>query len=463
MNNDSDVFDSIEQLHAKMGSGQLAAQALVEAARLRTQDLNTRLHAFIEWLAAPTAQPQHSNLPSQTGMSIGNRLYGIPVAIKDLFDYAGTPTRAGSSVLPAGAAKTTATAVQRLEAAGAAILGKTHTVEFAFGGWGTNPVAGTPWNPWDMHVHRVPGGSSSGSAVAVASGMVVAALGTDTGGSIRTPASYCGIVGVKTSPGVVSKVGVFPLSPTLDTVGVLTRTVRDAAIMLQVISGPDPKDEKTLGAPRIDFMTGIELGLRGLKLGVLAEAELVAANGEVCRLYKATLAQIAAAGALVREFEPPRALVEYLRIGGEIMSFEAYANLGCYVDTEYSKVDPVIRNRILKGRDVSTAKYLELIEERRKAKLEFLKRFADFDALITPTCIEGAIPVSEVDENRIVTPFGRFVNLLDLAAVSVPMGLTAENLPVGMQIVAKQYDDALALRIARAVEKLRGTFRPYDS
>jgi aspartyl-tRNA(Asn)/glutamyl-tRNA(Gln) amidotransferase subunit A len=388
------------------------------------------------------------------------QLYSTTVAIKDLFDYAGTPTRAGSLALPHVPAIKSAAAVRRLEAAGAIVLGKTHTVEFAFGGWGTNPVTGTPWNPWDMHVHRVPGGSSSGSAVAVAAGMVVAALGTDTGGSIRTPASYCGIVGVKTSPGVVSQAGVFPLSPTLDTVGVLTRTVRDAAIVLQVISGPDVDDEKTLGVPMIDFMTGIELGLNGLKLGVLPELELIAANGEVRRLYKETLVQIVATGALVREFEPPRTLVEYLRIGGEIMSFEAYANLGRYVDPEDSKVHPVIRNRILKGRDVTPTKYLELIEERRKAKLEFLERFADFDALITPTCVEGAIPVSEVDENRIVTPFGRFVNLLDLSAVSVPMGLTAENLPVGMQIVTNQYDDALALRIARGVEQLRGTFRP---
>jgi aspartyl-tRNA(Asn)/glutamyl-tRNA(Gln) amidotransferase subunit A len=424
---------------------------------------NPKLNAFVEvFPVAPISLPNNA-ADLDTTFDESKQLYSTTVAVKDLFDYAGTPTRAGSLALPPVPAVKTAAAVRRLEAAGAIVLGKTHTVEFAFGGWGTNPVAGTPWNPWDMHIHRVPGGSSSGSAVAVAAGMVVVALGTDTGGSIRTPASYCGIVGIKTSPGVVSKAGVFPLSPTLDTVGVLTRTVRDAAIMLQVISGLDPEDEKTLGVPTIDFMTGIELGLKGLKLGVLPEAELVPANGEVRRLYKETLVQISAAGAVVREFEPPRALVEYLRIGGEIMSFEAYANLGRYVDPENSKVDPVIRNRILKGRDVSAAKYLELIEERRKAKLEFQERFADYDALITPTCIEGAIPVSEVDENRIVTPFGRFVNLLDLTAVSVPMGLTAENLPVGIQIVAKQYDDALALRIARAIEKLRGTFRPYDN
>ena len=254
----------------------------------------------------------------------------------------------------------------------------------------------------------------------------------------------------------------FPLSPTLDTVGVLTRTVRDAAIMLQVISGPDPEDETILGVSTIDFMTAIERGLSGLKLGVLPELELIAANGEVRRLYRETLAQITNAGARVQEFTPPRALVEYLRIGGEIMSAEAYVNLRRYVDPEDSKVDPVIRNRIFKGRDVSAAKYLELLEERRKAKLEFHERFADFDALITPTCIEAAIPVSEVDENRIVTPFGRFVNLLDLAAVSVPMGLAAESLPVGLQVVTRQYDDAVALRIARGIEQLRGTFRPFD-
>ena len=359
----------------------------------RIERLNPKLNAFVE--VFPVRTKSLSGNAEKSGDTFNrNRLpHSTTIAIKDLFDYAGTLTRAGSIALPAIRAAKTATAVRRLEEAGATVTGKTHTVEFAFGGWGINHVAGTPWNPWDMRIHRVPGGSSSGSAVAVASGMVVAALGTDTGGSIRTPASYCGIVGIKTSPGVVSKAGVFPLSPTLDTVGVLSRTVRDAAIVLQVISGPDVEDEKTLGVPMIDFMTGIELGLNGLKLGVLPELELIAVNGEVRRLYKETLAQLTAAGALLQEFEPPCALVEYLRIGGEIMSFEAYANLGRYVDPEGSKVDPIIRNRILKGRDVTPAKYFELIEERRKAKLEFLERFGDFDALITPTCVEGAIPV----------------------------------------------------------------------
>jgi aspartyl-tRNA(Asn)/glutamyl-tRNA(Gln) amidotransferase subunit A len=452
------AFRTIEQIQFDIAAGRANADDIVKAAQVRARKLDCRLHAFIEWFSESDTKSARS--PRCGGVESKGVLHGVPIAIKDLFDYAGALTRAGSTVLPEIPAAKTATAVRRLEAAGAVILGKTHTVEFAFGGWGTNPIAGTPWNPWDMHTHRVPGGSSSGSAVAVAAGMAVAALGTDTGGSIRTPASYCGIVGFKPSPGLVSRAGVFPLCKTHDTVGVLTRTVRDAAIMLSVISGPDPEDEVTLHAPHVDFLVEIEDGLRGLRLGVLPESELAAANDEVRRLYNDTLAAITQAGARPKEFIQPRPLVDYLRIGGEIMGVESYVNLAPYVDPEDSKVDPVIRSRVLKGREISTEGYLEIITERHRAKREFLDRLEGIDALIMPTCVEDAIPVSAVDENRIVTPYGRFVNLLDLTALSVPMGLTTDSLPAGLQIVARQFDDALALRIARAVEGLCGTFQP---
>jgi aspartyl-tRNA(Asn)/glutamyl-tRNA(Gln) amidotransferase subunit A len=448
------AYLSIEQIQANVAQGTVSAEEIVEAIRFRARNLDRRLHAFVEWV--PTGMRCRG---SACNNSCGV-LCGVPIAIKDLFDYAGVRTRAGSTVLPDKPARKTATAVRRLEAAGAVILGKTHTVEFAFGGWGTNPVAGTPWNPWDLRTHRVPGGSSSGSAVAVAAGMATAALGTDTGGSIRTPASYCGIVGYKPSPGLVSRTGVFPLSRMHDTVGVLTRNVRDVAIMLSVISGPDPEDELTLNVPAIDFLLEIENGLSGLSIGVLSEYELAPVSEDMRRLYTQTLANMTEAGALPREFEPPRPLVEYLRIAGDIMGAESYAGLARYVDSDDSKVDPAIRARILKGREISANRYRELVGERIQAKREFLDRLDGIDALIMPTCVEGAIPLSSVDENRIVTPYGRFANLLDLAAISVPMGLTTDSLPAGLQIVTRQFDDALALRIARSVERSCGTLQP---
>jgi aspartyl-tRNA(Asn)/glutamyl-tRNA(Gln) amidotransferase subunit A len=316
-----------------------------------------------------------------------------------------------------------------------------------FGGWGTNPVMGTPWNPWDLDTHRVPGGSSSGSAVAVAAGLAAASLGTDTGGSIRTPASYCGIVGVKTSPGLISRQGVFPLCPTHDSVGVMTRHVRDAAMLLDVLAG-------------LDCLPDIERGVAGLRLGIVHDAELAKAEGAVIELIEATAKDLTSEGATIVAFEPPRTLESYLRAAGDIMSAESVRHLAPLIEAQPSKVDPVVAERVLRGKNISAAAYLALIDERNTARAEFDKRMDRLDAVLAPTCLEAAIPVSEVDENRIVSPYGRFVNYLDMAAISVPIGLVAPGLPVGMQIAVRRGDDRLALRIARAVERLRGSFRP---
>ena len=174
----------------------------------------------------------------------------MPIAIKDLVHLRGRMTTAGSKSRPYGLAQETATAAERLLAAGMIPLGKTHLVEFAFGGWGRNAPMGAPWNPWDARLHRVAGGSSSGSAVAVAAGLAPAAIGSDTGGSIRIPAALCGLTGLKPTYGVISLAGVFPLATTLDSLGPIARTVDDAALLAAVMAGPDPRDKATLSAPR---------------------------------------------------------------------------------------------------------------------------------------------------------------------------------------------------------------------
>ncbi len=389
-------------------------------------------------------------------------LQGAPVAIKDLFDIEGLPTRAGSNSTSDAPAQSTAFCVQKLIDAGVNIIGKTQTVEFAFGGWGTNSVMGTPWNPWDLEVHRVPGGSSSGSAVAVASGMAMAALGTDTGGSVRTPASYCGLVGTKTSSGLISKSGVFPLCPTHDTVGTLTRNVRGAAMMLSVLAGPDPDDRLTLSAPRVDFLSSLDAGIGGLKIAVLEQAELQAADKDILQLFGKAEHILKGAGASLSEHKLPKALTDYLETGGRLMSAESYASLGAMLKQEDSPVAPEIKTRILAGASISKSEYEEMLEVRRRSQAAFLSGFEGFDAMIMPTCSSNAIPVADVDETAIVTPFGRFVNYLDLAAVSVPIGVCGDGLPAGLQIVVRKFDDALALQIAQVIENVVGILSPPE-
>jgi aspartyl-tRNA(Asn)/glutamyl-tRNA(Gln) amidotransferase subunit A len=442
-----DAFSSMEDMVAALKRREISASALMAIHLDRINRFDPKLHAFVEVMGERAIA--RAGFADQQGLlpSAARPLQSVPIAIKDVFDYEGTVTGVGSLSTPRQPADRTAAAVKTLEGAGAIIHGKTHTVELTFGGWGTNPVMGTPWNPWDLQTHRVPGGSSSGSAVAVAAGLAAAALGSDTGGSIRTPASCCGIVGVKTSPGMISREGVYPLCPTHDTVGIMTRHVRDAAILFDVLTGRAS-------------LAGVERGVGGMRLGIVPVSELAKAQRGVIDLVEDTIRGLASEGAIIGEFAPPQPLENYLRAAGDIMSAESLKHLGPLIEVESSKVNPVIAERVLRGRGISAAAYLALMEERTAARITFDQSMDRSDAVLAPTCVEAAIPVSEVDENRLVTPYGRFVNYLDMAAISVPIGLVAPGLPVGLQIAVRQGDDALALRIARAVERLRGNFQP---
>lgn len=445
-----------------MADGAVTSEALTHEYLNRIDRFDERLHAFASVHGEQSMkEAKLSDAARAAGKSIG-ALHGIPIAIKDIFDIAGQPTAAGSDALTDRHPATSANAVRRLEAAGMIVLGKTHMVEFAFGGWGTNPVKGAPWNPWDMETHRVPGGSSSGSAVAVAAGLAPAALGTDTGGSVRTPACWNGIVGLKTSSGLIGRGGVVPLCPTHDTVGPLARSVRDAALLLEALAGFDPLDPATAEAPRISPLVDIERGIRGFRLGVLGEGDLARVEPEVRRLFDAALKDMETLGAHIEEVRLPLSIEQYLAGGGDIMSAESYTHLGRYVDAEDSAVDPVIRARIMRGREISASAYIGLLETRRAAQAEFLVTLDRLDALIAPGCHQVAIPVDEVDEDTPPNIFGRFVNFLDLVSLSVPIGFTDAGLPAGLQVIVRRFDDPLALRIGRAFETAQGdaTRRP---
>src|SRR6476469_4511289 len=227
-------------LSRRLGAGETSSHDIVAACLERIAVLDGHTHSFIEVYGAAAV-----DLERKAGLGRGP-LHGLPIALKDLLHVKDRVTTAGSKSWHGRVATETATAVERLLAAGMIPLGKTHMVEFAFGGWGRNQPMGTPWNPWDTRVHRVAGGSSSGSAVAVAAGLAPAAIGSDTGGSIRIPAALCGLTGLKPTYGTISLAGVVPLANTLDSLGPLARPVDDAALLTAAMAGPDPRDASTL-------------------------------------------------------------------------------------------------------------------------------------------------------------------------------------------------------------------------
>ena len=260
-------------LSAEIGAGRLSPVDLVETLLARIDAHDQKLHAFVEVYAAEARlAAEAADKAIRSGHRIGP-LHGIPIALKDLIEIEGRVTTGGSQVWRDRRSAYTATIARRLIAAGMIVIGKTHTVEFAMGGWGTNQHRGTPWNPWDPAQARTPGGSSSGTGVAVAACMAPWGIGTDTGGSVRLPASWCGLSGLKTTIGRVSTYGILPLSPSLDTPGPMARSVEDAALLYQAIEGPDPLDPRTLGRPPAGSLPMMRRGVRGLRLARMPEDE----------------------------------------------------------------------------------------------------------------------------------------------------------------------------------------------
>jgi len=446
-------YASLEETAAAISDGEITSEALVDYQLARIARFDTQLRAFVDVYAEEAREAARAlDKLMQAGVRLGP-LHGVTIAIKDLFEIEGRPIGAGSRAMPAKTSNASATVVKRLRAAGAVILGKTQTVEYAFGGWGTNTVMGTPWNPWDMSTHRIPGGSSSGSAVAVAAGLCCAALGTDTGGSVRIPAGMCGLVGMKTSHGLVSRNGLVELCPTHDTVGPIARTVRDAALLLDVIAGPDPHDPVTLQAPTRSVMKHLEHDVEGTRVWVLPESERHSIESDVLALYDRALGTLAESGAQLVERDLPQSLTESMRIAGSLMSAEGYANLGELFEQDL-EFDPNVRRRILAGREIDAAQYIELLKMRDKARVAMLDAMDGIDVCCFPTNAITAIPVADVDEmSTPLSRFGRFVNLLDLCSVAIPAGLSGIGLPVSIQIIGRPMCEPLILRVAHAFEK----------
>jgi aspartyl-tRNA(Asn)/glutamyl-tRNA(Gln) amidotransferase subunit A len=355
-------------------------------------------------------------------------------------------------------ANETATAAQRLLEAGMIPLGKTHLVEFAFGGWGRNAPLGAPWNPWDTATQRVAGGSSSGSAVAVAAALAPAAIGSDTGGSIRIPAALCGLTGFKPTYGLISLAGVFPLATTLDSLGPLTHSVADAALLAAAMAGPDPRDPATLAAPRLDWVDALTAAtdLRGVRIVALAVEQFQwAASPDVLGARADAMARLRSLGAHVEEAGVPFDLADVTVRNGRIIAAEAYALHRSYIEDEALDIDPWVRQRVLAGKAIGAAEYQEELAERKRAAAEFKEWMQDHDALLTPTLPITAVPLADVDEaTSPLATFTRAVNYFGACGLSLPAGLSADGLPIGMQLVGAPFADTSLLRLGNAFQSI---------
>lgn len=442
-------FAPVWQLAPLIRSGELSPVTLTEHCLARIARYDGFFHAFVEVYAEDALKAARlAERMIAAGQYIGP-LHGIPVAIKDLVEIKGRQTTAGCNRWHGRISDHTAPIVGLLEDAGAIIIGKTHMVEFALGGWGTNQPMGTPHNPWDLAVHRIPGGSSSGSAVAVAAGMVPVAIGTDTGGSIRGPAAYCGIVGLKPTYGQVSNYGLVPLSQSLDTVGPLVRAVADAAIVHDILAKADPSDLATVNIPRHGpTATGVCRPIKGMRLGALAEDQLTTATPAVIAAFRQSLDTLRALGAEVEEIRLPHAIAEYTPISGIILLAEAYANHGAMVSADLELHDPGSSSRMMLAKSTSASTYINAMLQRQRDQVAAFKVFDEVDAILAPTTPLAAIPLSEVDELDLTpTSFTRMGNYLGLCGVAVPCGFTEGGLPLSLQVLARPHNEAVALQI----------------
>ena len=458
---DSLAFAPITELATLIRRRELSPIELTDLYLERIEQYDSALNAYI----APTAeraraQARAAEAQIASGTYLGP-LHGIPLAFKDLVDVAGLPTTGGSILLGDQPATTDATVARRLFAAGAVLLGKTHMVEFAFGGTGVNHHFGTPVNPWDPEIHRLPGGSSSGSGVAVAAGLAPAALGSDTGGSVRIPSSFCGLVGLKPTFGLLPNTGVLPLDPTLDSIGPLCRTAEDCALLYQAMVGPDPAAPETYGQACHSIMDELEGEVAGMRLCFPREYFWVDVDAEVEAAVRASAQVFAGLNVHVDEIslEVLDDLVTWRR-GVNTTAVEAYRYHRENLENHFDRFDPIVSERMLDGRETLASDFLQQIDSRTALRRKALAALENVDFLITPTTPFAAPALEEIDRDGVYFPINALclrntiaVNALDLCAVSLPCGFTHDGLPIGLQLIGHPHDEARLLRLGRAFEQ----------
>ena len=351
------------------GSRETTATEVVDGLLARIETHDPRLGAF-QFVYADDARlaAEAADAAMRSGHHIGP-FHGVPFAVKDVIDVEVRITTGGSLTTSGDPATCSATVARRLLAAGGILIGKTKTIEFSMGGWGTNQHMGTPRNPWDHKTHRAPGGSSSGSAVAVAAGLVPCAIGTDTGGSIRTPSAWCGVVGLKVTHGLLPMDAIIPTAHSLDTPGPIVRSVADAAFVFDVMAG----QKRQFGTDPLDSGSP-DHSLLSLRLGKLPESEREGMETSILDLYDAAVDRLRSLGAEVDVFEPPMSYTDLALANRLIATAEAYTHHGALMENVEARVDEDVRQLILPGRDISARDYVAATLQRKADIATFLDR-----------------------------------------------------------------------------------------
>ncbi|PRZ40673.1 aspartyl-tRNA(Asn)/glutamyl-tRNA(Gln) amidotransferase subunit A [Antricoccus suffuscus] len=448
------AYLSVADAGPMLKGGTLSPVQYTEALLARIESLDPQLNSFIRLMREDAmAQARAMEAELRAGRWRGP-LHGVPYALKDIVDYAGVPTTAHSKILAGNVATRDATVTARLREAGAICLGKLATWEFALGG----PSFDLPWpparNPWNRDHH--PGGSSTGAGAAVAAGFVPFAIGTDTGGSIRNPSTLCGVVGLKPTYGLVSRAGVVPLAYSLDHVGPLARSPRDAALVMTAIAGYDAADPASADVPPRDFTTGLDAGVSGLRIGYVRqfhEVDIPDTDPDVVAGLDAAVETLRAQGADVQDVSM-RSLSDYGAVVNIVLLTEAYAVHERWMAERPDDYADLTRQRILPGAFVSGADYVGALRTRAVMVREFAETMRGYDALICASSMDPAAPIDDPGEiNRTFSRQARVVfNALGNPALAVPTGFSRTGLPVGMQVVGRPFEDATVLRIGQAYQ-----------
>lgn len=467
---------SIRQAGALLQKEALTSVALTEAVLDRIIRLDDQVKAYLclapEWALEQAAEADRRRAAGQD-----HPLLGVPLAVKDVICVQGLPATCGSRILEDFVPPYSATVVEKLQAAGAVILGKTNTDEFAMGSSTENSAYFASHNPWDLS--RVPGGSSGGSAAAVAAGLAVGALGSDTGGSVRQPASYCGVVGIKPTYGRVSRWGLVAFASSLDQIGCLARDVDDAALLLGAIAGYDPRDSTSMNVPVPDYSAALGGGVQGLRIGVPREYFVEGMQPEVKQAVRAAIATLADLGAEIVEISLPH--TDYaLPVYYLIAPAEASANLARYDGMRYGLsvrsadlgetygqtrgqgFGPEVKRRIMLGTYALSAGYydayyLKAGKVRTLIRRDFDRALEQCEALVAPTVPTTAFRLGE----KVDDPLQMYLqdvltlgpSLAGLPGLSMPCGFDDKGLPIGLQIIGNAFDEATVLRVAHAYEQ----------
>src|SRR5450432_3640115 len=470
---------TIAATRSAIADRKISASQLVQDFYGKIEAEDGEIHAFLT-LSKERAENQAAKVDALLNQGAPlPRLAGVPVAIKDVMCTRGLRTTAGSKILEKFIPPYDCTAVARLEAEGAIILGKLNCDEFAMGSSNENSAYKPVHNPVDKT--RVPGGSSGGSAAAVAAGMAVATLGSDTGGSIRQPASFCGVVGLMPTYGRVSRYGLIAFASSLDHIGPLAHTAEDAAIMLSVIAGHDPMDSTSANVPVPDYVSEMKKPVRGMKLGIPKEYFGEGLDAEVRSGVEAAIQQLAAQGAEITPISLPHtsyAVPTYYVIA----TAEASANLARFDGVRYGyrsqksqSLAQMYRNsrdegfgaevkrRIMLGTYALSsgyydAYYLKAQKVRTLLARDFEQAFQKVDAIVTPTAPTAAFKIGEKSDDPLAMYLADIytvtADLVGIPGISVPCGQTKTGLPIGLQILGKHFDEGTVLRVAQAVEQL---------